>query len=223
MLAPSFYPTHSIPDPQRQCWSYLLWAVFLVIVPVFIEAPLVRLAPSLCLFVAVGLLGLSRHYDNSFLWGFALTWLCGAIYWGWFRFDPAWHLPLEALALPWAVWGWTKSWYRVGAHFYIGSLSGTALTDGYFYVNGLIPHWRGLMQNEADPELLRPILQEAIKLVATSWGAFTTISLAAILLAIALQFITRLDPARWSLAGAILGTILVDLSFYFTSVRAISI
>jgi len=175
----------------------------------------------LCLLITVGLLGLSRHYDSGYLWGFALTWLCGAIYWGWCRFEPAWHLPLEAMALPWALWGWAKSRYRVGAYFYIGSLTGTALTDGYFYVNGLIPHWRELMRNEADPELVRPLLQTALELVGTSWGGFTAVCLAGILVAIALKSMTRVDPARWALAGAIVGTILVDLLFYFTSVRAI--
>jgi len=32
--------------------------------------------------------------------GFSGSWLDGAIFWGWFRLAPIWHLPVEAFALP---------------------------------------------------------------------------------------------------------------------------
>ncbi len=189
-------------------------------VPVFLEAPLVRFAPSLCLIVGISLLWLSQKYHNDYLWGFTMTWLCGAIYWGWCRFEPVWHLPIETLALPWVVWRCQR--YRVGAHFYIGSLLGTALTDGYFYVNGLMPFWRELMRHETDPLAVRLILAHALELVANPWGRVTAVVWAVILLAIALKCMVQSNPARWALAGALLGTILVDLLFYSSSLSALN-
>ena len=83
-------------------------AAFLVAVPVFVQAPLVRLVPQASLaMTAIWLfLGwkLLQKYTTQ-LWGdliigFSWTWLAGAVYWGWFRWDPYVHLPIEALGLP---------------------------------------------------------------------------------------------------------------------------
>lgn len=90
-----------------------LFAAFLVAVPVFIQAPLVRIAPEFSL-VTTGLwlwLGYywinnaSVHHPNRALWGdlivgFSWTWLAGSVYWGWFRTNPYIHLPIESMALP---------------------------------------------------------------------------------------------------------------------------
>ena len=80
--------------------------------PVFIEAPLVRNYPVLSvvttiLWVCLG--GILSQRPRSQMWGdlilgFSWSWLAGAIYWGWFRWDPAIHLPIEAIGVPVALW-----------------------------------------------------------------------------------------------------------------------
>ena len=202
-----------------------LWlaSALLVSIPVFFQAPLVRQAPWLSLILTVGWLGVaqvlitkvnsnSQRY-GSLLWGFSLSWLCGTLYWGWLRFEPLWHLPIEAIALPWAIWASRKSSYQIGAWFYLASLLGTAVTDLYFYLNNLIPHWKAIMQLEGDLTAIQPILQDAVTHLQTSWG----ISWAAIL-AIAISFIgfkAMRSPNfhNWTFSGALLSTILVDGMF----------
>ena len=110
-------------------WQIWFCSLFLVSVPVFFEAPLVRYAPWLSLIFTVGWLAIAKHLQSapkselwgSLIWGFSLTWLCGSIYWGWLRWEPAYHVPVEALALPWAIWAIGKPSHLVGGWFYIGS------------------------------------------------------------------------------------------------------
>lgn len=136
-----------------------LAAAFLVSVPVFIQAPLVRLLPALSLIITgvwIGLAALLWSRPRMRLWGdllfgFSWSWLAGSIYWGWLRWEPLIHLPVEAIGLPFALWCLWRGWGKIGNFFYLGSLLGTAITDGYFYLVDLIPHWRQLMQVE--PEL----------------------------------------------------------------------
>ena len=126
-----------------------LAAAFLVAVPVFIQAPLVRLWPgvSLCLtplFLVWGWKLLQK--PSAQLWGdlvigFSWTWLAGAIYWGWFRWDPYVHLPIESIGLPIVLVLLHQRKAKIGNYFYLGSLLGTAITDLYFYCVGLIPYW----------------------------------------------------------------------------------
>ena len=106
------------PLPWREAsvgesWLTFLAAVVLVCVPVFVEAPLVRLFPwlSLLLSAAWAILGLylGRQRKTS-LWGdlmlgFSLSWLAGSIYWGWLRWEPLVHLPVESIGIPFALWG----------------------------------------------------------------------------------------------------------------------
>lgn len=83
-------------------------SAFLVAVPVFIQAPLVRMAPLMSLLLTGLWLGLGyrwlqiphRRLWGDLLVGFSWTWLAGSVYWGWFRTQPYIHLPIEALALP---------------------------------------------------------------------------------------------------------------------------
>ena len=115
-------------------------ASLMVVLPVFLQAPWVRLHPfSAVLFtavlVALGVL-LNRSPDErqaelgSLLVGFSGSWLAGCLFWGWLRAHPLVHLPIEAFALPLALAGLRSRW-KIAAGFYLASLIGTACTDGH--------------------------------------------------------------------------------------------
>ena len=207
-------------------WQTWFCSLFLVSVPVFFEAPLVRYAPWLSLIFTVGWLAIAKHLQEepktnsesriwgSLIWGFSLTWLCGSLYWGWLRWEPAYHVPVEALALPWAIWATRQDSHRVGGWFYIGSLLGTAITDLYFYITHLFPDWQSLMQVESDLSLAQPILKNALALVETPWGMTWACVLAAMLLLIGNRAMRSTNLAHWAFGGAVLGTIFVDLLFF---------
>jgi hypothetical protein len=200
-----------------------LAAVFLVSVPVFFEAPLVRVAPWLSLVTTVGWLSISKQLVEkdrstwgSLLWGFSLTWLCGSLYWGWLRWEPFWHLPVEAIALPWVIWVLRSSQrqrYDIGAYFYLGSLLGTAITDLYFAIAGLMPHWRSLMLLENDLSAIQPILQNAVAQVQTGWGITWAVALGSLLVVLGLRSLRYTELRYWAFSGAVLSTILVDSIF----------
>jgi len=209
----------TIEAPWRisQRWSIptqLFWgAAFLVSVPVFFQAPLVRAAPWLALVGTVGWLSLARQWERrpwgSLVWGFGLAWLCGSLYWGWVRWEPLWHLPMEALALPWALWAIARSpAHRVGGWFYLGSLVGTAVTDLYFWVVGLGPLWRIIARTEG--EGLSPLLQQALALVRTDWGLTWGLLLGWWLLWLTWQGWRAGTPHHRAFAGAVGSTLLVD-------------
>jgi len=125
-------------------------AVVLVALPVFVQAPLVRLAPvaaSLCTLPLVACGVLLERYGRGpwqqlgpLLVGFSGSWLGGCLFWGWCRLHPIWHIPLEAFALPLAVAGLGGRWRLAGA-FYLASLLGTAVTDLAIAAIGLMPCW----------------------------------------------------------------------------------
>jgi len=211
---------------RGRAWSVLAASVFLVSVPVFVEAPLVRFLPALSVAVTgvwvwLGVALLFRPATRlwgDLLLGFAWSWLAGAIYWGWFRGEPLLHLPIEAIGLPFALWTMTRSWGKVGSFFYFGSLFGTAVTDLYFYLVDLIPHWRQIMQVE--PELTMPIFQSAIAQVHTFWGLGWITVLATVLGATG--FVSLRSPRLhwWACGGAVLSTILVDGLFWLAAAAA---
>jgi hypothetical protein len=204
--------------------SLWLASAFLVSIPVFFQAPLVRQAPWLSLILTVGWLGIaqvlitspnlnsSHQKYGSLIWGFSLSWICGTIYWGWLRTEPFWHLPIEAIALPWAIWAINKnSDYLIGAWFYLASLLGTAVTDLYFYLNNLLPHWKAIMQLEGDMGAIQPILQDAVTHLQTPWGISWAAILAICISLIGFEAMRRSPKAHsWSFAGALLSTIFVD-------------
>jgi hypothetical protein len=205
-----------------QHWQIWFASLFLVSVPVFFEAPLVRSAPWLSLIFTVGWLAIAKHWQEqpktklwgSLIWGFSLTWLCGCLYWGWLRWEPIYHVPVEAIALPWAIWAIKKDSHRVGGWFYIGSLLGTAITDLYFAIAHLFPQWQALMQVEADTSLAQPILKSALALVETPWGMTWACILAALLLIVSNKAMRSNHLEYWAFGGALLGTIFVDLLFF---------
>lgn len=210
-----------VPAPVRiNPWLVFLAGGFLVSVPVFFEAPLVRYLPWLSLGLSgvwgVLTLALARREDTA-LWGdllvgFTWTWLCGAIFWGWMRWDPTWHIPIEAAALPMALWGLRHRWARVGNCFYLGSLIGTAITDIYFYIVDLMPAWKQLMQ--VDPSQAGDVLHAALAKMYMPWGMAWTLILASTLLFIGLWGLKQRSLQWMAFSGAVLFTLLVDGLFW---------
>lgn len=207
-------------------WSVFAASAFLVSVPVFIEAPLVRHYPVLSVVITIlwaCLGGILLQRRQSQIWGdltlgFSWSWLAGAIYWGWFRWEPAIHLPIESIGVPFAIWALWRGFGKIGALFYLGSLLGTAITDLYFYQVGLMDYWRQVMQIE--PALAMPILQQAIAQVRTPWGTAWAIVLVNLLLGVG---IIPLGTKQWhwyAFSGAVLTTIVVDGLFLLVASHA---
>jgi len=183
----------------------------------------VRQLPWLSLAMTAGLVGGSIQLlarQSTRLWGdlllgFSWSWLAGSIYWGWLRWEPLWHLPVEAIGLPVAIWCLWRRWAMVGNLFYLGSLLGTAITDIYFYIVDLIPHWRQLMQ--VSPELAMPVLQSAIAQIQTPWGISWAVVLSVILLVAGILPLGTRQLHWWAFSGAVLSTILVDSLFWIVA------
>ena len=211
---------------DRRAWLVFAAASFLVSVPVFIQAPLVRQLPLLSLITTIGWVGLAfmllkrpaTQVWGDLLLGFSWSWLAGSIYWGWLRTEPLIHLPVEAIGLPFALWGLWRGRGRVGNLFYLGSLFGTALTDVYFYITDLIPHWRQVMRVE--PTLATPILQSAIAQVQTPWGISWAVVLGSTLLIVGFWSMAKGQLHWWAFSGAVLSTILVDSLFWIAASMA---
>lgn len=191
----------------------------------FVEAPLVRHYPvvsvvSTIFWVSLGSILIQR--PQSRIWGdlilgFSWSWLAGAIYWGWFRWDPAIHLPIEAIGVPVALWCLWRGIGKIGNLFYLGSLLGTAITDLYFYQVGLTDHWKQIMQVE--PALAMPILQQAISQVRTPWGMAWAVVLVNLLLGVGIMSLGQKQLHWYAFGGAVLTTIFVDsLFFWFASI-----
>lgn len=210
----------------RKTWVALAASAFLVSVPVFFQAPLVRVFPWLSLALTVLWLGLSRWLQNRYttqfwgdlLSGFTWTWLAGSVYWGWLRWEPFLHLPIEAIGLPFAVIGLWKGREKVGNLFYLGSLLGTAITDLYFYLVDLIPYWRQLMQ--VDLSVVRPILQAALSQMQTLWGLSWAVVLVCVLLMLSYFPLRSHQIHWWVFGGAVLNTLLVDGLFWLAATVA---
>ncbi|MGM3304618.1 DUF3120 domain-containing protein [Anabaena sp. WFMT] len=211
---------------RRQTWLVFAAAMFLVTVPVFIEAPLVRSLPSVSLvmtgfWVWLSLTLMSR--PQTYIWGdlllgFSWSWLTGAIYWGWLRWEPLWHLPIESIGLPFAIWCLWRNWGKVGNWFYLGSLFGTVLTDVYFYLVDLMPYWRQIMRTDAAGA--SQILKNALAQVLTPWGEAWAIILALALLTVGIVSLGKTQWHWYAFSGAVLSTILVDSLFLLAAVFA---
>jgi hypothetical protein len=221
-LSPSF--TLAISD--QKTWLVFAAAVFLVSVPVFVEAPMVRSLPGLSLAMTGFWVWLSfklMSRPQTYLWGdlllgFSWSWLAGAIYWGWLRWEPVWHLPVESIGLPFALWCLAKNWGKVGNSFYLGSLFGTCLTDVYFYLVDLMPYWRQIMK--ADGHGASQILQNALAQVETPWGEAWALVLALTLLTVGILSLGEKQRHWYAFSGAVLSTILVDSLFLLAAAIA---
>ena len=195
-------------------WPLSLAGALLVALPVFLQAPWVRLAPfSAALFTAPLLfLGIALGQQRQSNWasagallvGFSGSWLGGCLFWGWCRLHPLWHLPIEAFALPLALGGLKGRW-RLAASFYLASLLGTACTDGVMAITGVMRSWTEVLQ--APLEQAGPLLHQA------ALGVLSPIPLAVVLLAGTLllglcrRYWHHPDPA-WRLAASAMATTL---------------
>ena len=212
-------------DSARQAWRVFFTASFLVSVPVFFQAPIVRLYPRVSLALTLFWIGLgwflhqrpqSRWWGDIIL-GFSWSWLAGSIYWGWLRAEPLIHIPVESIGLPFALWFIWRGWGKIGNFFYLGSLLGTAITDLYFYLTNVVPYWRKLMTVDLEPALASPIFKAALVQVQTAWGISWAIVLVNILLAVSLWSLSKTELHWWAFAGAVLSTILVDSLFWIAA------
>jgi Protein of unknown function (DUF3120) len=214
------------PSPRIVSPSVLIFfaAIFLVSVPVFIEAPLVRNFPWLSLCLTVFWLWISlllMSYRSTYIWGdllfgFSWSWLAGSMYWGWLRWEPLYHLPVESIGLPFAIWCLSRNWGKIGNWFYLGSLLGTVLTDVYFYIVDLLPYWREIMLVE--PEEAPQILHNALQQVQTPWGQTWAIILGLVLLGVGILPLRQRKKHWYAFSGAVLSTILVDGLFFLAAV-----
>ncbi|MDY7014237.1 MAG: DUF3120 domain-containing protein [Cyanobacteriota bacterium] len=201
---------------HKRLWQSFGAAAFLVSVPVFLQAPLVRQFPTITLLLsglwaAIALTLCQRPQTElwgDLLWGFTWSWLAGAIYWGWLRWEPLVHLPIESIGVPFALWGLRRNWRTVGHLFYLGSLLGTAATDLYFYLTGLIPYWRQVMT--VDSAIAPLAFQGAIAHIQTPWGVGCAIGLGSVLLAVGLRSLQNQQAGWWAFGGAVLSTMVVD-------------
>jgi hypothetical protein len=210
--------------PERL--SLPLIATLLVVVPVFVQAPWVRLAPmAAALFTAVlvclGVLLEQRARGplrdlGILLVGFSGSWLGGSLFWGWCRPHPLVHLPIEAFALPLALAGLSTRW-RLAAAFYLASLLGTALTDGVMALSGVMSMW---------PKVVNSPLQEAPQLLQTAaMSVLQPLPLTLVLLSGALllgtcQALWRHGPIARVAAATLATTLTVDGLFLVAALVA---
>ena len=216
-----------LPTPEREkAWWVFGAASFLVSVPVFFQAPIVRLFPSVSLLLTIPwvVLGWFLYRRSQTRWwgdiiiGFSWSWLAGSIYWGWYRGEPLIHLPIEAIGVPFALLCLRYGWGKVGNYFYLGSLLGTVITDVYFYLTDLIPYWRNLM--EVDPALASPILKSALAQMQTVWGLSWAVVFVNLLLGISLYALQKPQLHWWAFSGAVLSTLVVDSLFWIAACLA---
>ena len=206
-------------DGRNVRWSVLVASAFLVSAPVFVQAPLVRSLPVVSLIGTIVWVWLSVYLSQrsaTRVWGelvagFSWTWLSGSLYWGWLRTEPLWHLPIEALGLPLAIWALRKGWCRIGVLFYLGSLFGTVVTDVYLHLLDLTGVWRRVM---LDPTMAEFEFAQALKLMNTQLGYSSAAVLLSLLVAVGIYSVRRRSLASWACGGAILSTLVVDGLFW---------
>ena len=202
---------------SREGWLLPLGGALLVALPVFLQAPWVRLAPfSAALFTApLLMLALTLESQRNarlqtlgcLLVGFSGSWLGGCLFWGWFRLHPLWHLPIEAFALPLALGGLRGRW-RLAASFYLASLLGTACTDAVMAITGVMSCWTGVLQ--APIEQAPALLQQAALRVLEPLPLAVTLLTGTGLTALCRCYWSHPDPA-WRLgASAVATTLAVD-------------
>ncbi len=210
------------PGLVRLAWI----AALLVALPVFVQAPWVRDAPVGATLFTVPLLAAGVLLQNrgtgfwrplgSLLVGFAGSWLGGSIFWGWFRDQPLWHLPMEAFALPLALGGWRTRW-RLACGFYLGALAGTACTDLVIALTGVIRLWPAVVNGSLDQA---PLLLHEACLSLLHPLPIGLILTAAILLTLTGRWLWRRGETERIAAAALLTTLAVDGLFLVMALMA---
>lgn len=202
-------------------------AVALVALPVFLQAPLVRLAPMLAALITLPLAGVgvllqrtgpSQRADlGALLVGFSGSWLAGSLFWGWLRCHPLLHLPVEACLLPLALGGLAGRW-RLAAAFYLASLSGTAATDAGIALTGLMPLWPQVIRAPLSEAPL--LLQQAAQLLLQPANLMVLAALTLILVSVCSALWQRGDSACRVAAATLAATLGVDGIFALASLLA---
>ena len=187
------YELHKTDDSYENSFlsnslSLRLWSSFLVILPIFVQAPWVRFEPisALC-FTFVILFGafvLNQKGSNkwfivsSLLFGVSGSWLGGCLFWGWLSPFPILHIPVEAVALPLALIGLGTNW-KIGSSFYISSLFGTAVTDFTIFLIGIMDQWREVItaDSETAPQILQKTSENLIQVKSLSIIVFIALIL----------------------------------------------
>ena len=179
-----FYKNTFLSNP----FTLRLWSSFFVILPIFVQAPWVRLQPvsALC-FTFVILLAafiLSRKQSNqwfivgSLLLGVSGSWLGGCLFWGWLSPYPILHIPVEAVVLPLALIGLGTKW-KIGSSFYIASLFGTAVTDITIFFIGIMDQWKEVItaDSKTAPLILQKTSENLIQIKSLSIIIFVAVIL----------------------------------------------
>ena len=168
--------------------SLRLWSSFFVILPIFVQAPWVRLEPisALCFtfVILAGAFFLNKKLSNkwfivsSLLLGVSGSWLGGCLFWGWLSPFPILHIPVEAVVLPLALIGLGTNW-RIGSSFYISSLFGTAVTDITIFLTGIMDQWREVITADSDnaPLILQKTSENLIQIKSLSIILFVALLL----------------------------------------------
>ena len=193
-------------------------AAAMVVLPVFLQAPWVRLDSfSATLFTGVLVAaGLVMHQSRSqttsdlgsLLVGFSGSWLAGCIFWGWLRSHPVLHLPVEAFAVPVALGGLQGRW-RLAATFYLTSLLGTASTDLAMAATGVMQFWPTVVTASLDQAPL--LLHQAGLHLLQPLPLFTLVMAAGAVLMVGRQLDSRIsgmDGDAGAMAAAVLLTTL---------------
>lgn len=171
--------------------------------------------------VATGILLERRpqvHWQQlgALLVGFSGSWLGGALFWGWCRLHPAWHLPIEAFALPLALAGLRGRW-RLACVFYLASLLGTAATDTAMLLSGVMDLWPQVL---SVPLAEAPsLLQSAAMAVLRPLPLIVVCSSAGLLLALA-RWLHKRGQAGRIAAVTVATTLAVDGLFLAASLAA---
>jgi len=187
------YEFHKTVDPYESTLlsrpiSLRLWSTFFVILPIFVQAPWVRLEPisALCftfiiLFVAFVLYKKQSNkwfIVSSLLLGVSGSWLGGCLFWGWLSPFPILHIPVEAVVLPLALIGFGTNW-KIGASFYISSLFGTAVTDITIFLIGIMDQWKQVITADSEnaPMILQKTSENLIQIKSLSIIVFVALIL----------------------------------------------
>ena len=168
--------------------SLRFWSSFFVILPIFVQAPWVRLEPlsALCFTFVILLVAfvLQNKKSNkwfivsSLLFGVSGSWLGGCLFWGWLSPFPILHIPIEAVVLPFALIGLGTNW-KIGSSFYISSLFGTAVTDITIFLTGIMDQWRQVITADAEnaPLILQKTSENLIQIKSLSIIIFVALIL----------------------------------------------
>ncbi len=159
--------------------SLRLWSSFFVILPIFVQAPWVRLEPvsALCFTFVILLVAFVLYKKESNKWfivssllfGVSGSWLGGCLFWGWLSPFPILHIPVEAVVFPLAFIGLGTKW-KIGSSFYISSLFGTAVTDLTIYLIGIMDQWRQVITADSvkAPLILQKTSENLIQIKSLS-------------------------------------------------------